>query len=216
MEWVKRELVSETIEIRKLAILEQGVDIGGQKVFRREDSDSDNEDHDQMSICIKLEYEHEQLFSRISDEFEAIKQNMCFEKGIMLKLNELTKEILQFVAFKFKIELCVQSPVFKEKKNPQLRIEIRDFIRKNHPNWHKSNSGEYLFYGVFFVQRIKTLHQLSVPELKCLASSVDLSSAVYLSKAKLVAAISKHFSDNLPLHPRNDKNDLIFSPDTRL
>jgi hypothetical protein len=205
--------VSETIEIRKLAILEKGVDIGGQKVFRREDSDSDNADNDQMSICIKLENKNEQLFLRISDEFEAIKQNMCFEKGIMLKLSELTKEILQFVALKFNID---RSEVFKEKKNPQLRIEIRDFIRKNHPNWHKSNSGEYLFYGIFFVQRIKTLHELSLPELKCLASSVNMSSAVYLSKTKLVAAISKHFSDNLPLHPRNEKNDLIFSPDTRL
>jgi hypothetical protein len=51
-------------------------------------SDSDNDENKaEMSICIKLEYEHEELFSRIQNEFDSIRHNCCFEKGIMLKLN---------------------------------------------------------------------------------------------------------------------------------
>jgi hypothetical protein len=214
---VVTDILSKTLEVRKLAVLETQIKQGNFDIFRKKASDSDNDDNKaEMSICVKLEYEHEELFQRIQDEFDSIKHNCCFERGIMLKLNELTKEILQFICSKFKIEIFQPGLTIKEKRIAQLRLEIKDFIRKNHPNWQKSNSGEFLFFGIFFVARKKTIHELTLPELKCLASSLNLFSVVSLSKAKLLAAISKHFSENVPLHPRNDKNELIFCPDTEI
>ena len=209
---VVRDIWREIVEVRKLAILESGIEIAGYKIYRRENSDSENGDFDdQMSICIKMPYENEELFDRIQSEIDLIKQNMMFEKGIMLKLNELTKEMLQFVCSKFEIEIYSG---IKHKKIAELRQDIKEFIRLNHRNWNKSSSGEYLFYSVFQVKRTKTIHELSLPELKCLASSLNLFNIVYLSKAKLLAAILKHMSENLPLHPRNEKNEFIFHPDT--
>jgi hypothetical protein len=164
-----------------------------------------------MSICIKFEHENEDLFEKLVTEFEIIRQNLVFDKGILLKMGELTKPILQYIANKFGIEIYEG---MKMKESTKLRIQIRDFIRANHPNWNKSNSGEYLFFGSFLVQKVKTLSELSRPELKCLASSISLSSAVYLPKAKLSAAISEHFSSEKPLHPRNENNEFVFHPES--
>ena len=206
------EIVRDLLEVRKLGLFES------RSVFKglffpgnRNESDSEEDNDEQMSICIKFEHENEDLFKKIENEFETIKQNLVFDKGIMLKMSELTKPVLQYIATKFGIETYDGR---KCKDSTKLKIQIRDFIRANYPNWNKSNSGEYLFFGIFLIQKVKTLSELSRPELKCLASSICLSGAVYYQKAKLTAAISDYFSSEKPLHPRNEKNELVFHPES--
>jgi len=206
------EIVRDLLEVRKLGLFESRSIFEGQVFHRnRRESDSEGDNDEQMSICIKFQHENEDLFQNIESEFETIKQNLIFDKGILLKMGELTKPILQYIATKFGIEIYEGR---KMKESTKLRIQIRDFIRANHPNWNKSNSGEYLFFGIFLVQKVKTLGELSRPELKCLASLNSLSSAVYLPKAKLSAAISEYFSSEKPLHPRNENNELVFHPES--
>ena len=180
----------------------------------QEESDSEEDDCIQMSINVKLENEHEDLFRILENEYEAIKQNSCINKGIMLKLSELTRPILIFVASKFGIE--INEGVLKEKKSAELRLEIKDHIRKNFPSWKKSSSNEFLFLSIFHVEKTTSITKLDRPELKCLAASINLSNEVYLSKQKLVAKIEEYFTKERPLHPRNDKNELIFHPETNL
>jgi len=211
---VRREIVQNMLEVSKLGILEKRRIICGQPFqIRREESDSEGDNKENMSICIWLENEHEDLFRRIDNELDQIKQNMYYDKGIMLKIGELIKPMLQFIAIKFEIEIY---DGIKEKRSTELRIEIKNYIRKNYKNWNKSTSGEYLFYSCFLVQEIKSINQLSRPELKCLAASLNLSNVVYLPKPKLLGAIVDFLSSERPLHPRNSENELIFHPERAL
>ena len=211
---VCREIVKNLFRTRKLGLLGKGQEICGQYFpIRKEESDSEEENNAQMSINILLENEHEEFFRKLENELETIRQNLYYDKGLMLKIGELTKPILQFIAKKFGLEIY---DGINQKKTTEIRIEIRNFIHRNFPNWAKSSSGEYLFFSIFLIQKTQSINELSRPELKCLAASINLSNAVYLSKPKLLAAIEGYFAAEKPLHPRNSDNELIFHPEGNL
>jgi len=210
---VCREKFRNLAEVRKLDVIGKRQIICGQPFYMRQESDSEDDDKAEMSINIFLENEHNEFFQNIENEFEAIRQNLCYKNGLMLKIGELTKQMLQFIARKFEIEIFEG---IKDKKASQIRVEIRDFIHKNFSGWKRSSSGELLFYSTFYVQKTISINKLSRPELKCLAASVNLSKVVYLSKPKLLAEIIDYFSREKPLHPRNSENELIFHPENDL
>jgi hypothetical protein len=158
------------------------------------------------NLMIKFENVDLDFFDRLDDKFKAINADKELEKGCILKLGELTKETLEYICSRFRIEnLC-------DGKVSELRIKIREFITNNHPNWRKGTSGEFLFFSVLDFHEKKTLYDMSRTELKVLTSQFKLPINIQSkNKTEIIAAIEKCFSSLFPNHPR-EKNDLIFGP----
>jgi hypothetical protein len=164
-------------------------------------------DPENMHIFIKLENEDSEFFANIKSKLSNYRQNAKIERGCVLKLSELTKEVLLNVLHRFNAD---HSP--KENRS-ELTKKIKYWIVENHNSWSKTLHNEYLFLGFFRPKKSTVLTDFSLPELKCLASFYDLPKIPYFSKPKLCAYISEIFSS---LHPEHTKLNfqLVFHPDT--
>jgi hypothetical protein len=168
-----------------------------------------NNSFDDMSIRLEFPNENTELFERIEQNYESFKANDLIEKGCVLKLKELPKDLLLFILYKFNqnfsaAENCVE-----------LRFRIKNFMDENHPNWRKTETNEYLFFGVLCLKKTKNIYEFSMPELKCLCAAYNLPKFRSTSKTVLVEFIVSQFEILYPSHPK-DKNVLVFYPDTNL
>ena len=164
-------------------------------------------DLENMHIYIKLENEDPDFFAKIKAESINYKQNAKIEKGCVLKLSELTKETLLNILKRFNSD---HSP---RENRAELTKKIKYWIIENHNLWNKTLSEDYLFLGFFRPKKSILLTDLSLPELKCLASFYDLPKIPYFSKTKLCDYISEIFSSLYPEHTKLNFQ-LIFHPDT--
>jgi len=162
-----------------------------------------------MSIRIEFPTENVDLFERIDKNYETFAANDLIEKGCILKLKDLPKDLLLYILFKF-------NQSFSTAENcKELRFRIKTFMDENHPDWRKTENNEYLFFGVLCLKKPKTIYQLSMPELKCLCAAYNLPRVRSTAKTFLVEFIISQFEILYPDHPKM-KNTLIFYPDTNL
>ena len=166
-----------------------------------------NNGFDNMSIRLEFPEENIELFEKIEKNYDTFKANDLIEKGCVLKLKELPKDLLLFILYKFNqnfsaAENCVE-----------LRFRIKEFMDKNHPNWRKSETNDYLFFGVLCLKKPKNIYEFTMPELKCLCAAYNLPKFRSTSKSVLVEFIITQFEILYPNHPKN-KNILEFHPDT--
>jgi len=160
------------------------------------------------NLLIKFENDDKKFFDRLDEKFKVINADHELEKGCILKLGELTKETLQYVCSRFRIDNM------EDDKVSELRIKIREYISNNHPDWRKSTSGEFLFFSVLNFDEKKTLYDMSRTELKVLTSQFELPIQIQSkNKSEIISCIDKIFSVLHPNHPRKN-NDLIFGPVT--
>jgi hypothetical protein len=164
-------------------------------------------DLENMHVFIKLENEDSDFFAKIKSESINYKQNAKVEKGCVLKLSELTKEILLNILKRFNSD---HSP---RENRADLTKKIKYWIIENHNSWSKTLSEEYLFLGFFQPKKSVLITDLSHCELKCLASFYDLPKIPYFSKSKLCDYIIDLFSSLYPEHTKLNFQ-LIFHPDT--
>lgn len=164
-------------------------------------------DPENMHIYIKLENEDPDFFAKIKSESINYKQNAKIGKGCVLKLSELTKETLLNILMRFNSD---HSP---KENRADLTKKIKYWIIENHNSWSKTLSEEYLFLGFFRPKKSILLTDLSLPELKCLASFYDLPKIPYFSKTKLCDYIIEIFSSLYPEHTKLNFQ-LVFHPDT--
>jgi hypothetical protein len=164
-------------------------------------------DPENMHIFIKLENEDPEFFANLESKLKNYRQNAKVGKGCVLKLSELTKEVLLNILQRFDTD---HSP---KDNRAELTKKIRYWIVENHKSWSKTLHNEYLFLGFFQPKKSTVLTDFSLPELKCLASFYNLPKIPYFSKPKLCAYISDIFSS---LHQEQTKLNfqLIFHPDT--
>ena len=156
------------------------------------------------NLLIKFENEHRDFFEKLEEKYGEVEQNMMVEEGYIIKLGELQKETLQFICEKFKLKFEEKMPM------SELRIKIREYISKNHPDWRKSTSGEFLFFTILNLEEEKTLTDLSKTDLKVLVAQFQLpKTCLKLTKPRLVEFIDDYFATKYPNHPRKC-NDLIF------
>jgi hypothetical protein len=164
-------------------------------------------DPDNMHIFIKLENEEPEFFANLDREYKNYKQNAKIENGCVLKLSELTKEVLINILNRFKTD---HSP---KENRAELTRKIKYWIIENQNSWSKTLSEDYLFLAFFRPKKSVFLSDLSLPELKCLASFYDLPKIPYYSKPKLCDYINEIFSSQYPEHTKSNFK-LIFHPDT--
>jgi len=164
-------------------------------------------DPENMHIFIKLENEDPEFFANIESKLTIYRQNAKIGKGCVLKLSELTKEVLLNILQRFDAD-------FSPKENrAELTKKIRYWIIENQSSWSKTLHNEYLFLGFFRPKKSTILTEFSLPELKCLTSFYNLPKVPYFSKPKLCAFISEMFSSLYPEHTKQNFQ-LIFHPDT--
>ena len=68
---------------------------------------------------------------------------MIVENHCLLKLSTLPKDVLLFLAVKFNL------PVQSCNTKPVLTLKIKRHLKKEFPNWRKSETGEYLFFALY-------------------------------------------------------------------
>jgi hypothetical protein len=168
-----------------------------------------NNGFDEMSIRLEFPSENTELFDRIERNYESFKANDLIEKGCVLKLKELPKDLLLFILYKFNQSFSVAENCV------ELRFRIKKFMDENHPDWRKTETNEYLFFGVLCLKSTKNIYDFSMPELKCLCAAYNLPKFRSTSKTVLVEFIISQFEILYPSHPKN-KNVLVFYPDTNL
>jgi hypothetical protein len=164
-------------------------------------------DPDNMHIFIKLENEDPEFFANLKSKLSNYRQNAKIEKGCVLKLSELTKEVLLNILKRFDTD---HSP--KDNRSV-LTKKVKYWIVENHKTWSKTLHNEYLFLGVFRPKKSTVLTDFSLAELKCLCSYYNLPKIPYFSKPKLCDYISEIFSSLYPEHTKLNFK-LVFHPDT--
>jgi hypothetical protein len=167
----------------------------------------ENNSFDDMSIRLEFPHENTELFDRIERNYETFKANDLIENGCVLKLKDLPKDLLLYVLYKFNQNFSVAENCV------ELRFRIKKFMDENHPNWRKTETNEYLFFGVLCLKKTKNIYEFSMPELKCLCSAYKLPKFRSTSKTVLVEFIISQFEILYPSHPKS-KNILVFHPDT--
>ena len=145
-----------------------------------------------MSIKIEFPDDNKELFSRIDKNYDSFKANDMIEKGCILKLRELPKDLLRYILFKF------NQPYSMEETCEILRERVKGYIDENQPDWRKTDNNEYLFFGFLCLPKTKTIYELTMPELKCLCASYSLPRFRHNSKTILVQFIIEQFDQMYP------------------
>jgi hypothetical protein len=164
-------------------------------------------DFKDMTITLKLENEDENFFELINRIKDVdICPDIIVENHCLLKLSNLPKDVLLFLAVKFKL------PCDRNKTRPVLMQKIKRHLFVEFPEWRKSHNGEYLFFASFKVQEQKSLYDLNVPELKTVCAAYQLDKIPGNSKSILQQFIIEQFEVKYPRHPKI-KHEIIFLPD---
>lgn len=164
-------------------------------------------DFSNLTMTLKLENEDKEFFNSIKriEEID-ICPDMIVENHCLLKLSTLPKDVLLFLAVKFNL------PVQSCNTKPVLTLKIKRHLKKEFPNWRKSETGEYLFFASFRVKEQISLYSLNVPELKTVCAAFKLDKIPGNSKTLLQQFIVEQFEIKYPRHPKI-KHELIFLPD---
>lgn len=193
------------------------LDISANRVDRKRERDSSTNsspeskilktEFDDLGLEIRLLSDDREFFEQLKSKFSPLKANQMVDKGCLLKLTDLTKEVLMHILYKFGIDYSVKERL------ASMRTKIKDHIKSNYLDWQKTPSGEYLFFAMLNLRRRKTLYEMSLQELKVICAHYKLPRVLYYSKIEAIKYIIDQFEFMYPDHPKID-NELIFGPST--